>query len=81
VCDEWNFPHTGDLPEDHRAVAVLVALKDGSFKPDIGRYYGKEGWTLQFWNHAPVIGWISLPEFDDDTKLVEHSSSERDADA
>lgn len=68
---EWINTHTGELPPDNRAVAVLVALKGGKFAADIGRYYGKDGWNLQFWNEAPVIGWMNLADFADDTEIVE----------
>ena len=68
----WIFTHTGtDMPCDSRAVTVLVALKDGTFKPDIGRYYGRDGWNLQFWKDAPVIAWTNIPSFKDDTEIVE----------
>lgn len=67
----WIFTHLDDLPSDNRAVVVLIALKDGSFKPDIGRYYGADGWSLQFWKDVPVIAWNNIPSFSDDTKLVE----------
>lgn len=72
-CDPtWIYTHTGnDMPCDNRAVAVLVALKDGTFAADIGRYYGKQGWNLQFWEKAPVIGWSNLPDFKDHTAVVE----------
>lgn len=69
---EWIFTHTGtDMPCDNRAVAVLAVLKDGKFAADIGRYYGKDGWNLQFWSGCPVVGWLNLPDFKDHTEIVE----------
>jgi hypothetical protein len=68
---EWIMVHDGDMPADNRAVTVLVALKGGKFVPDIGRYYGKEGWDLQVWGEAPVIAWCNIPDFVDHTKIVD----------
>lgn len=68
----WNHPHQGELPNDNRAVNILVSLRDGTFKPDIGRYWGKEeGWSTQFWGDAPVIAWSDIPDFADTEKLIE----------
>jgi len=72
---KWTHTHTDGLPCDNRAVVVLVALKDGSFKPDIGRWYGADGWSLQFWNGAPVIAWDNIPQFRDDTKVTEQDEA------
>ncbi len=68
---EWIMVHDGDLPCDNRAVTVLVALRGGKFAPDIGRYYGKQGWNLQMWSEAPVIAWCNIPDFIDHTEIVE----------
>lgn len=68
----WICTHTGtDMPCDNRAVTVLVALKDQKFAVDIGRYYGKDGWNLQFWENAPVIAWTNIPSFKDHVAPIE----------
>jgi hypothetical protein len=68
---EWTHVHTSGLPSTSRAVVVLVALKDGKFAPDIGRYYGADGWSLNFWKDCPVIAWDNIPDFMDHTEIVE----------
>lgn len=54
------------LPPIKREVAILVVLSDGSFKNDIGTYWGPgemEGWTAQFWSERPrVVAWFPLPD-------------------
>lgn len=54
------------LPLARNEVAVLVALSDGTFRNDIGTYWGPGeagGWTSQFWNDRPrVAAWFPLPE-------------------
>ncbi len=72
---EWHFVHTGYLPSDNRAVAVLVVGHNGQFHADIGRYYGKDnnGWLVQFWGkELPVIAWMNIAPFKDDTPYIEH---------
>jgi hypothetical protein len=70
---EWFYPSLNDLPCDNRAVVVLIGLKDGTFYPDIGRYYGKDGWSLQTWPGSTVIGWSHLPSFKDHIEVVDHT--------
>ncbi len=72
---KWTHTHTDGLPCDNRAVVVLVALKDGTFKPDIGRWYGADGWSLQAWNGSPVIAWDNIPDFRDDTEVKEQDEA------
>ena len=71
---KWTHTHTDGLPCDNRAVVVLVAMKDGSFKPDIGRWY-VDGWSVQFWGDSPVVAWDNIPDFRDDTEIVEQDES------
>jgi len=65
VRTSW-IPIWQSLPPKKVEVAVLVILSDGSFKHDIGLYYGPhgegEGWYCQFWNDKPrVAAWYPLP--------------------
>jgi hypothetical protein len=71
----WTHTATSGLPCDNRAVVVLVALKNGEFHPDIGRYYGADGWSLNFWKDAPVIAWDNIPDFVDRTEIVEQDEA------
>ena len=68
---EWFYPHKDDMPCDNRAVAVLVVLRTGEFYPDIGRYYGAKGWSLQAWSDSAVVAWTNLPAFKDHVQVVE----------
>lgn len=72
---KWVNTHTGGTPCDNRAVVVLVALKDGTFKPDIGRWYSTSGWSVLFWKDSPVIAWDNIPDFRDDTVVVEDEAA------
>lgn len=71
----WTHTSTDGLPCDNRAVVVLVALKDGTFRPDIGRWYGASGWSIQSWKDCPVVAWDNIPEFMDDTEIVDQEEA------
>lgn len=72
---KWCHVATGGLPCDNRAVVVLVALRNGQFFPDIGRWYGADGWSLNFWKDAPVIAWDNIPQFFDHTEISDQEEA------
>jgi hypothetical protein len=53
------------MPPEQTDVLVKLVWSDGSFKHDIGRWYGEdkaEGWTCQHWSERPrVAAWCFLP--------------------
>lgn len=72
---KWFYPHEDNMPCDNRAVTVLVGLKDGTFYPDIGRWYGKDGWSIQMWSGSTVVAWTNIPDFKDATPIMDHDDA------
>lgn len=75
MSEKWIYTHEDRYPSDNRAVAVLVAHKDGTFSADTGRYYGKQGWNLNFFKDAPVVGWVNLPDFKEHVEIVDSDTA------
>lgn len=56
----WFPCWDSERPCDDRNVAVLVALKDGTFEHDIGKFVDGK-WRNQFWSESAVVAWHNLP--------------------
>jgi hypothetical protein len=50
-----------DMPDEPIDMAVMVKLKSGEFRHDIGVYHEESGWNLQFWKDACVVAFQYLP--------------------